>query len=75
MILVTTQSKTDWLFITQSKVLYAGWLIPENNEKATERSIVWSVYYQPTCTYDQGLVMTVRRYDVRLTITELSLRE
>ena len=30
-----TQSKSDWLLNTQSKVLQADWLILENNKKAT----------------------------------------
>ena len=30
-----TQSKSDWLFNTQSRALQADWLILENNEKAT----------------------------------------
>ena len=30
-----TQSKCDWLFNTQSRVLLADWLILEDNEKAT----------------------------------------
>ena len=30
-----TQSKSDWLFDTQSRVLQADWLILKNNEKAT----------------------------------------
>ena len=31
----TTQSESDWLFTTQSRVLQADWWILENNEKAT----------------------------------------
>ena len=30
-----TQSKSDWLFNSQSRVLQADWLIFENNEEAT----------------------------------------
>ena len=30
-----TQSKSDWLFNTQSRILQADWLTFENNEKAT----------------------------------------
>ena len=30
-----TQSKSDWLFSTQSRALQADWLVFENNEKAT----------------------------------------
>ena len=30
-----TQSKSDWLFNTQSRVLQVDWFISENNEKAT----------------------------------------
>ena len=29
-----TQSKSDWMFNTQSRVLQADWLILEKNEKA-----------------------------------------
>ena len=32
--LYATQSKSEWLFNTQSRVLQADWLILENNEKA-----------------------------------------
>ena len=32
---LNTQSKSDWLFNTQSRVLQADWLIFGNNEKAT----------------------------------------
>ena len=30
-----TQSKSDWMFNTLSRVLHADWLVLENNEKAT----------------------------------------
>ena len=33
MSLYNTQSISDWLFNTQSRVLQADWLILENNEK------------------------------------------
>ena len=29
------QSKSDWLFIAQSRVIEADWLIKDNAEKAT----------------------------------------
>ena len=32
---IQPQSKSDWLFNTQSSVLQADWSILENNEKAT----------------------------------------
>ena len=35
MSLYNTQSKSDWLFNTQSRILQADWLSMENNEKAT----------------------------------------
>ena len=35
MSLYNTQSKSDWLFNTQSRILQADWLSVENNEKAT----------------------------------------
>ena len=34
MIIYATQSNFDWLFITQSTVRQADWLILENDEKA-----------------------------------------
>ena len=33
--LYNTQSKANWLFKTQSRVLQADWLILKNNEEAT----------------------------------------
>ena len=30
-----SQSNSDWLFITQSRVLLADWLMLDNSEKAT----------------------------------------
>ena len=33
--LYNTQSKSDWLFNTQSRILETDWLKLENNEKAT----------------------------------------
>ena len=34
MMLYATQSKSDWLFNTQSREQEADWLISDNNEKA-----------------------------------------
>ena len=45
--LYNTQSKSEWLFNTQSRVQQADWLILENNEQATLN------INMPTLTYSQ----------------------
>ena len=45
-----TQSNSDWLFITHSRVLWADWLISDNNEKASLHVIMplWSCSSEKT---------------------------
>ena len=59
--LYNTQSKSDWLFNTQSTVLPADWLTLENNEKATlklkcpvARRIVQYILSCTLCLLDRG---------------------
>ena len=59
--LCNTQSKSDWLFDTESRVLPADWLTLENSEKATlklkcpvARRIVQCILSGLLCFVDRG---------------------
>ena len=49
--LYATQSNSDWLFNTQSRVMLADWLILDNNETTT---LHFNVHYWQCCDWDSN---------------------